>query len=73
MPWHEYQIGSEADKELRKAGASYASLIALVWECTLGRPDYAVLGVDPLAGVPARATTSLEPERGESSTPATHK
>jgi len=68
-PWQDYDVGSEADKELRKAGATYASLLSLVWECTLGRPDYAVLGVDPLAPPPAKSASGLEQGRGHSGAP----
>jgi hypothetical protein len=46
-PWQAYDEGSEADKELREAGATYASLLSLVWESTLGQPDHGVLGVYP--------------------------
>jgi hypothetical protein len=70
-PWQDYDVGSEADRELRKAGATYASLLSLVWECTLGRPDYAILGVAPLAPPPAESASSLEHERGHSGKPTT--
>jgi len=46
-PWQAYDVGGEADKGLRKAGAAYASLLSLVWQSTLGHPDRAVLGVYP--------------------------
>ena len=68
-PWQQYDVDSEADRELRQAGAPYASLLSLVWECTLGRPDYTILGVDPLAPPPAKSASSLEHERGHSGTP----
>jgi hypothetical protein len=51
--WQEYDVGSAADKELRDAGTTYASLLNFVWESTLAKPDYGVLGVDPLARPPA--------------------
>jgi len=46
-PWQEYDPDSEAMQELREAGATYASLLSLLWESTLGQPDYGVLGVYP--------------------------
>jgi hypothetical protein len=57
-PWQNIVEGSASAKELRKAGATYASLLSLVWECTLGRPDYAILGVDPLAPPSAKPASS---------------
>lgn len=45
--WQAYDEGSEADKELHEAGATYASLLSLVWENTLGQPDHGVFGVYP--------------------------
>jgi len=68
-PWQNIVEGSASAKELRLAGATYASLIALVWENTLGKPDYFVLGVDPLAPPPAKSASSLEHEREHSGTP----
>jgi len=43
-PWQAIANGSPPAKELREAGATYAALIARVWESTLGRPDYFLLG-----------------------------
>jgi hypothetical protein len=47
-PWQPIPSdGAETEKELQQAGATYASLIARVWESTLGRPDYTVTGTPP--------------------------
>jgi len=43
-PWQAVAPDSKPGKRLRQAGATYASLIARVWESTLGSPDYAIAG-----------------------------
>jgi len=56
MPWQGIEEGSQAARELRQAVATYAALVDMVWQCTLGRPDYFIIGVDPLAAPRARGS-----------------
>ena len=65
--WHAYDEGSEAAKELREAGATYASLLSLVWESTLGQPDHGVLGEYPPEVLPGGATATPDHERQHAS------
>lgn len=67
-PWMGIPEGSNAARELRQAGAVYATLIDLVWKCTLGMTDYLVLEVDPWGPPPAESASSLEHERVHSGT-----